>query len=276
MNEPLKKLVKENDILTFFNEHTILEFEKKRGNEYYFKKHNQVTGSISVNPSKNFFYDHQEQKGGNIHKAIEMFYTGCYVEFNKIDVVKAPDYVFEVTKVERLKHFGLINYFKDERKIDTKFLNLVSEIHYNRINSETGEIKSFFTGGIADDNGTYHTRNKFAKFIIGSNITVTTFNESSNICNVFESFIDYLSFLTHTNKTEEASVVLNGIGNVKKANLSKYKEINLFLDNGIGGLKVTKEIQEEFPLAKNKIFYGPGEDYNSWLVESLKVKSLKL
>ena len=85
------------------------------------------------------------------------------------------------------------------------------EVHY----SANG--KAYFAVGFRNDAGGYELRNKYFKGCTSKEIT--SMKTSSDACQLFEGFMDYLSFLTMKNWQQPKTdvIVLNSLSNMPKA-----------------------------------------------------------
>lgn len=257
----------EINILDFFRNFTSLKEEKKIGNEYYFAKPGQKTGSISVNLKTNFFYDHSDGVGGGIVKAKQLFYNGIglsnsYIPHQeKIDNTKNN---IEIKSITSVKNTNLLNFYLNERCLPNEYLHLISEIQYIYNN------RNFYTLGWMNENNGINTQNSIMKRILNDNgITFINNKSSIEIC-IFEAYFDYLAYLKHTHNLKTDVIILNSTSMVSHINidLTKYKIINLYLDNDIAGNKCTKMILEKYPQAEDKRFYQ--EDYNQHIIDEYK------
>ncbi len=252
------------NILDFFRNFTSLKEEKKIGNEFYFAKPGQKTGSIAVNLKTGFFYDHSEGIGGGIVKAKQLYHNGIdlyssYIPHEeKIDINNMN---IEIKSISSVKNANLLNFYLNERCLPKEYLHLVSEIQYNFNN------KSYYTLGWINENNGINTQNSIMKRILNDNGITFINNHSSIELAMFESYFDYLAYLKHTNNLKTDVIVLNSTSMVSHINidLSKYKIINLYLDNDMAGNKCTKIIIEKYPQAEDNRFYE--KDYNQHIID---------
>lgn len=254
-----------------------LSFEGKRGNEYYFGKEGQKTGSISVNTSKNVFYDHQEGKGGDVFTAIRKyenvnsfpeavaFASENLGNFDKTIVEKYKQSEKETTNeknqkatitavFDKVTHPALKNYMAERNLVPSAFLK---EVHWN-----VGD-KQYFALGWKNHSDGFDVRNKAFKGKIGPNNITTGSVEpspkegSSNKLLLFEGFTDYLSYRHEMPKQNFDFIVLNSTSNAEKAisaikQVHSTKDISICFDNDDAGTKTTQKIQEAFPNAKDR------------------------
>ncbi|GHT05878.1 DNA primase [Bacteroidia bacterium] len=196
----------------------------------------------------------------------------------------ADDFSFhrnEITSIQPISHLKLIQWVK-ERKIDLSLANLYCrEVHYQ---NQSG---NHFSIGFRNDNGGYElsSPNNFKGCIAPKDIT--TIQNNSNACLVFEGFWDFLSYLTlqKVEKSKHDVAILNSVANVQKAMdfLKTHKEIYTYLDNDDAGHKATELIQSAHSTVYNRSTkYAEYKDLNDYLcgkkqvLEKVKKRRLKL
>lgn len=251
------------DILNFFDNNTFLIFQKKIGNNFYYAKPGQKTGSVAVDAEKKYFYDHQDGVGGGIIKAYELFYNQTFIDYSIKSDFKPESLNLEtkIISVGPVKHYLLKKFFTEKRKIDVQFLSLVNQIDYT-----FGE-KKYFTIGWSNVNGGYNTQNLYLKRILGDNgVTYLRNNKSVLKLNVFEAYFDYLAYLTFTQDTSSDALILNSTSNSNfDIDISFYDSIDLYLDNDTAGNTSTNFLLNKYPKALDKRFYSC-KDYNDFIL----------
>lgn len=94
--------------------------------------------------------------------------------------------------------------------------------------------------------------------------------------NLFEGFMDFLSYLTMKGKEAQASsIVLNSVGNIRKAiaylREHHISEVRAFLDNDEAGRKALQHLREAGIEVKDMSrLYAPHKDLNEWLCAESK------
>ncbi|MFI5162381.1 MAG: toprim domain-containing protein [Sphingobacteriales bacterium] len=141
---------------------------------------------------------------------------------------------------------------------------------------------SFYGIGFKNDLGGYEVRNSLGKYCIGSK-AITTVNNNAAEVNVFEGFMDFLSFKTTYQKEagiKRDFVILNGAGLFDKAEafLERHQLVRLWLDRDNTGLALTKRalaLGEKY--RDESGLYSKYEDLNDWLCHKTasRRKSLK-
>ena len=165
-------------------------------------------------------------------------------------------------KLQNLSNKKLIDYLKS-RKLNIEFCKkYLKEIYYKR------EEKWLFGICIENQSKGFEIRNKFFKGTFGNkDITVINGKDSSKV-NIFEGFIDFISYLTLKNKSilKNEIIILNSITNVDSINLAFYDEINLFLDNDNSGNETSKKLKRIYLNIKdNSNKYKYFKDINDYL-----------
>lgn len=160
---------------------------------------------------------------------------------NDFDITgsKEQDSVLQITGVNVLANPALLRYLK-ERYININYAKqYCNEVHY----SANG--RPYFAIGFRNNTGGYDLRSSCFQGCTSKDIT--TINNGSKRCFVFEGFIDFLSYLTlkRINHPKADILVLNSISTISKGldYLNSHKEVYTFLDNDEGGRKTTELIK---------------------------------
>jgi hypothetical protein len=155
----------------------------------------------------------------------------------------------------------LIKYLESRKlniSICKKFLK---EIYYKK------NEKEYFGICIENISGGFEIRNSIFKGTIGSK-NITEFSGINNKkVNVFEGFIDFISYLTLENqkKLQNKNIILNSIMNIKNVDFDEYIEINLYLDNDEIGKKTVQDLEKKFKVIDQSKKYQGFKDINDYL-----------
>lgn len=173
-----------------------------------------------------------------------------------------------ILKIQALSNPLFISYLK-ERHINTDIAQKqCEEIHY------AVDSKEYYAIGFKNNSGGYVLRNKYFKGCTSSNITIHTSIDIGNkeTCLVFESFTDYLSFLTLKNldRPKQDAVILNSVHNLSKAMefIKSHKQVYTYLDNDDAGRKTTQVIKancRENTVSDQSAHYAIYKDLNDYL-----------
>lgn len=239
----------------------------------------EKTASFKLNRKINRWFDHGEQKGGNvIDFVIEKFgfnVTEALSYLEKFDsFFSFQKQVFETPTKEQsnenhikktipIQHLALIQYLKSRGITKFQTENNLKEVHY-AIND-----KKYFAIGFENRSGGFEIRSKYAKICLGKK-DITIISNQSQILRIFEGFFDYLSFsqIRDNKKLVKSDyLILNSVALITKnlSVLENYRTIELYLDNDTTGNKYTESIKEAFQnsIDSRGMFKGY-KDLNEW------------
>lgn len=261
------KKAKNIDLFSYLKNHGFSP-SKMNAREAWYKSpfRNEKTASFKVDLNKNIWYDFGVGNGGTIidfvvkfnncdvKKALEILNSNSF-SFHQQQQIKNQQKNYSVLKVTQIENQNLINYLS-ERKINLQFAkHYCIQIHYSFYNQ-----KEYYGIGFENDSGGFEIRNKFFKGCLG-NKGITTINNNSKVLSIFESWSDFLSYLTlMPHNKNENFIITNSTSNVKSIInlLSKYSIVKSFFDNDKSGVNATELIKKNC----NKQFFN----------ESLKFK----
>jgi hypothetical protein len=176
-------------------------------------------------------------------------------------IMEKPTQAISIQKIGMLTNPSLLTYLR-ERRINIDIAKLhCQEVHYS-VNS-----KPYFAVGFRNDAGSYELRNKYFKGCTSKD--VTTVKAGSHTCQVFEGFMDYLSFLTIKNWQQSKAdvIVLNSLSNLVKVKnaLTAYGSVATFLDNDEAGKRAVQELKNCCNVSDQAEFYAKYKDLNEYL-----------
>lgn len=238
----------------------------------------EKTASFKLNRKINRWFDHGEQKGGNvIDFVIEKFgfnVSEALAYLEKFDTFFSfQKQIFEtpvkeesnvtIEKINSIQHLALIQYLKSRGISKFQTESNLKEVHY------TIKDKKYFGIGFENKSGGFEIRSKYAKICVGKK-DIAIISNQSQILRIFEGFFDYLSFsqIRDNKKLKQSDyLILNSVALITKnlSVLENYQTIELYLDNDTAGNKYTKIIKEAFPnsIDCREIFKGY-KDLNEW------------
>jgi len=241
----------------------------------------ETNPSFKVSKKLNRWYDHGEGIGGNTldfvikFKKFTVKEALLYLSDNSFSFHQQYSYLenlpeekkkyeFKIVKTQNLQNHALINYLKS-RKITYEIARLFCfEIYYKN------NGKRYFSIAFKNDSGGLELRNKYFKGCYGKK-DIRTIKNGSKTLNIFEGFIDFLSFLTlKQNKVNEDFMITNSTCLVEKSlqYLKNYDVVKTFFDNDESGIIATKLIQKnckkEFRNMSEK--YKEYKDLNDYLL----------
>lgn len=179
---------------------------------------------------------------------------------------------FELVSHAPLQHPALLQYLMS-RGIDHD----IARTYVHQINFKAPQAAgSYFALGYPSGDG-FEARNALFKGFVGSGKSVTFHdNPDRPLLQVFEGFMDFLSYLSADRPTQPAGavLVLNSTNLWKRAlpyiNDPRFSEVRLYLDNDDAGDAVTRKLFENAgdrsKLADMRSYYAGYEDLNAWLI----------
>lgn len=273
---------------------------KQQGNSLWYKSpfREESEPSFKVNIELNQWFDFGLGKGGNILALARELYKDDYVPSLLTKIAGQAPHIrptsfsfrqqssglsFQQLEVRELVHPALLRYLQ-ERSIDTDIAkNECKELHF------TNNGKPYFAIGFENVTRGYEVRNPFFKGCIApKDIThIRQQKQQTNICYLFEGFMDYLSFLTirkrkcpqYPELKGQDYMILNSVSNLNKAieYLSNYERIHCFFDNDQAGNKACLELQRTFSyrVRDASIHYSEYKDLNDFLCGKKAVETNK-
>lgn len=239
----------------------------------------EKTASFHLNKRINRFFDHGEQKGGNvIDFVIEKFGFNVSEALSYLEKFDSffsfQKQVFEtpskeenkenqIEKIIPIQHLALIQYLKSRGITKFQTESNLKEVHY------TIKDKKYFAIAFENRSGGFEIRSKYAKICLGKK-DVTIISNQSQILRIFEGFFDYLSFSEiRDNKNLEQSdyLILNSVALITKnlSVLENYRTIELYLDNDTAGNKYTEIVIEAFQNSIDcRVKFKGYKDLNEW------------
>lgn len=237
----------------------------------------ESTPSFKVDTVKNLYIDYGEIDSGGtiidlvtqlhsctIKEALEKLTTDSFSFPQHLPKI-SEDRIYAITKIEEITNKNLLSYLR-ERKINLDFARqFCSQVHYT-----FDDKKEYYAVGFKNDKGSYELRNKFFKGILGGK-EITTIDNNCQVVSLFESWSDFLSYLTLKKKVpEENFIILNSTSLVKKAlePARLYSEIKVFFDNDQAGDKATNFLLDNIrdKVTDYRIHYKNYNDLNEYLL----------
>ncbi len=186
----------------------------------------EKTASFKVNIDKNVFYDHSAGFGGTTLDFV-MKYNNCDIK-SALELLKDNSFSFhqpiimssniiqepacKIQAIMPLMHPNLIQYVS-KRNLNLKMAETYcKEVHYTLNN------KTYYAVGFQNEVGGFELRNKYVKMCIGKK-AVTYFNNKSKNIVLYESWSDYISFLTLYPNAEKQYdfLILNSVSMLNNA-----------------------------------------------------------
>ena len=258
---------------------------KQKGNVLWYSApyHTERTPSFKVDIAKNVWFDFGTGNGGDIFDLAGAFIgsedfllRAAFIAKSgtcPLSIIERPqrneekEPIFEDIWVRLLQDARLLGYL-EERGINAHVaIPNCEEVRY-RVHG-----KRYYAIGFRNDAGGLELRNRFFKGCIPPKDISLKCN-SSDVCAVFEGFMDYLSAM-QLGIIASDWLVLNSVSNVEKAvkALQGYERIECFLDNDDAGRRTFQRLRAD--LGK-KVFdrsslYADHEDLNDYLLSQRQV-----
>lgn len=265
------------DLVQYLKKHGF-EPQKIRGENVWFLSpfREEKTASFKVNSSKNIWYDFGNACGGTMIDFLQKYHDCSISEV--LEILTSNNFSFQqqprlisklnkatIIRTKSIENKYLINYLI-ERNINLKFAKeFCCEVYYSFDSKNT-----FYAIGFKNDLKGFELRNKFFKGCVGKK-HITTIKCNYNAVSVFESWSDFLSYLTLKNKIpKEDFLILNSTALIKNAieSLASYSIIKTFLDNDNSGIAATKLIQENCrsKVLNESLKFKKYNDVNDYLI----------
>ena len=258
---------------------------KQRGNALWYSApyRTERTPSFKVDTSKNVWFDFGIGKGGDIFDLAGEFIgsedfllRAAFIAQNgacPLPVMeqslreKEREPSFEDIWVRPLQDTRLLGYL-EERGINAHVaIPNCEEVRY-RVHG-----KQYYAIGFRNDAGGLELRNRIFKGCIPpKNISLK--RNGSDICAVFEGFMDYLSAM-QLGIIASDWLVLNSVSNVEKAVkvLQGYERIECYLDNDEAGQRAFQKLRDSFgdKVIDRSSLYADHKDLNDYLLSQRQV-----
>jgi DNA primase len=238
----------------------------------------EKTASFKVDLDKNIWRDFGEGTKGtvidlviklnccSVKTALEILNTNNFSflkQKEKREIASEPKY--SILKVAELSNLNLVNYI-NSRKIDIELAKrFLYQVHYSFQSK-----KQYYGIGFMNDKGGFEIRSKYFKGCLGKK-AITSINNNQNSTSIFESWSDFLSYLTLKKEIpNENFIVLNSTSLVKCAIelLDNTMKIKCFLDNDEAGNKAFNYLKKTLnkEIIDQRIHYKKKKDLNEFLI----------
>ena len=240
--------------------------KKQRGDEYWYLApyREERTASFQVNIRKNVWHDFGTGKGGDIFTLAGEFAGSA-------DFRKQAEFITRVwgglaperKTVFLPKENGKEDPEKKECLTDIRFGPLYNKVLLRYL-EERGicsdvalpnceEVryslhgKRYFAIGFRNLSGGYELRNRFFKGSLSPK-DISLIGNGSDTCNLFEGFIDYLSWMELGLGCGDDYLVLNSVALLERSFtvLDKYEKINCYLDRDEAGRRTLEALRKRY------------------------------
>lgn len=254
-----------------------------KGNAYWYCSplRQERTPSFKVNTERNQWYDFATGEHGDIIDLVCALQRCSTAEaLQRLRGETGPpktDFSFDGTRASAQQGLEILSVqpisnsqlqqYSWERGISLSQLEkYCSEVRYR-----SGE-RSYYALGFLNDAGGWELRNPYFKGCIAPK-AISTLGAGAKSVQVFEGFMDFLSWRTlHPNEPSD-SLVLNSLTLLPRAlpQLQAYPYVECFLDNDEAGRKALLNLREAGIEVKDMSrLYAPYKDLNEWLCAERK------
>lgn len=249
----------------------------------------ELTPSFKVNAERNQWYDFGTGDHGDIIDLVcALQHCSTAEAIRRLARLKgirlAPPFSFggttpvrsqmpsmELISVQAVKHPKLLLYLS-ERGLQPSDVSLfLSEVYY-RVSE-----KCFFALGFQNDAGGWELRNPYFKGCFAPKAITTIKGTDSHKLQLFEGFMDFLSWRKLHPEEQADSIILNSLTLLPKLipTLHPYPIIESLLDNDEAGDRATKQLFDAgLPVKDMRACYAPYKDINEYLILAEQKKQI--
>ena len=241
----------------------------------------ELTPSFKVNAERNQWYDFGTGDHGDIIDLVCAFQHCSMAEamrslsrlketwsaesfsFGGTTPVSLQKSSMELISVQAVKHPKLLLYFSERGLEPSDVSPFLSEVYY-----KVSE-KCFFALGFPNDAGGWELRNPYFKGCFAPKAISTIKGSDSHKLQLFEGFMDFLSWRKLHPEVQADSIILNSLTLLPKliSSLHPHPMIECFLDNDEAGDRATKQlIDAGLPVKDMRACYAPYKDINEYLI----------
>ena len=241
----------------------------------------ELTPSFKVNAERNQWYDFATGDHGDIMDLVCALQHCTTAEaIRRLARLKgvrlAPSFSFggttpvrsqtpsmELIGVQAVKHPKLLLYLSERGLQPSDVSPFLSEVYY-RVSE-----KCFFALGFQNDAGGWELRNPYFKGCFAPKAITTIKGTDSHKLQLFEGFMDFLSWRKLHPEGQDDSIILNSLTLLPKLipTLHPYPIIESLLDNDEAGDRATKQLFDAgLPVKDMRACYAPYKDINEYLI----------
>ena len=250
---------------------------------YYSPLRNESTPSFKVNTERNQWYDFGSGEHGDIidlvcalhrctiSEAIRLLSGAKQVahqEFTFGGDRKFSERKLEILSAQPLSNPNLLRYLA-ARAIPLSIASTYcSEVLFQNMK------RTYYAIGFVNDALGWEIRNMYFKGCIAPK-AITTIKRGTDRLQIFEGFMDCLSWQVLNPSSTSDAIVLNSLALLPriKEQIAGYREVESFLDNDDAGRKSFAVLKQIFPqIVDGATRYPEHKDLNEWLVVQSKVK----
>ena len=241
----------------------------------------ELTPSFKVNAERNQWYDFATGDHGDIIDLVcALQHCSTAEAMRRLAALKgvrlAPSFSFggttpvrsqapsmELIGIQAVKHPKLLLYLSERGLQPSDVSPFLSEVYY-RVSE-----KCFFALGFPNDAGGWELRNPYFKGCFAPKAITTIKGTDSHKLQLFEGFMDFLSWRKLHPEGQDDSIILNSLTLLPKLipTLHPYPIIESLLDNDEAGDRATKQLFDAgLPVKDMRACYAPYKDINEYLI----------
>ena len=241
----------------------------------------ELTPSFKVNAERNQWYDFATGDHGDIIDLVcALQHCSTAEAMRRLAALKgvrlAPSFSFggttpvrsqtpsmELISVQAVKYPKLLLYLSERGLQPSDVSPFLSEVYY-RVSE-----KCFLALGFPNDAGGWELRNPYFKGCFAPKAITTIKGTDSHKLQLFEGFMDFLSWRKLHPEGQADSIILNSLTLLPKLipSLHPYPIIESLLDNDEAGDRATKQlIDAGLPVKDMRACYAPYKDINEYLI----------
>ena len=249
----------------------------------------ELTPSFKVNAERNQWYDFGTGDHGDIIDLVCALQNCSTAEaMRRLAALKgvrlAPSFSFggttpvslqrssmELIGIQAVKHPKLLLYLSERGLQPSDVSPFLSEVYY-RVSE-----KCFFALGFQNDAGGWELRNPYFKGCFAPKAITTIKGTDSHKLQLFEGFMDFLSWRKLHPEGQDDSIILNSLTLLPKLipTLHPYPIIESLLDNDEAGDRATKQLFDAgLPVKDMRACYAPDKDINEYLILAEQKKQI--
>ena len=249
----------------------------------------ELTPSFKVNAERNQWYDFGTGDHGDIIDLVcALQHCSTAEAMRRLAALKgvrlAPSFSFggttpvrsqtpsmELIGVQAVKHPKLLLYLSERGLQPSDVSPFLSDVYY-RVSE-----KCFFALGFPNDAGGWELRNPYFKGCFAPKAITTIKGTDSHKLQLFEGFMDFLSWRKLHPEGQDDSIILNSLTLLPKLipSLHPYPIIESLLDNDEAGDRATKQLFDAgLPVKDMRACYAPYKDINEYLILAEQKKQI--
>lgn len=250
---------------------------------YYSPLRKECTSSFKVNTERNQWYDFGSGEHGDIidlvcalhrctiSEAIRLLSGAKQVahqEFSFGGERKNFERKLEILSAQPLSNPNLLRYLAVRTIPLSVAKAYCSEVLFQNMK------RTYYAIGFANDALGWEIRNMYFKGCVAPK-AITTIKRGTDRLQIFEGFMDFLSWQVLNPSSTSDAIVLNSLALLPRIQekIKSYKQVEGFLDNDDAGRKSFEVLKHFCPsIIDGSVRYRTHKDINEWLVAQSKVK----